>query len=115
MVNKRAVGLQKEKTAAEFLKANGLEILDRNYYFPGGELDIIARNGDYLVVVEVKYRSSLRYGNPAEAVTRAKQNKIILGTKYYCTERQISLHTPIRFDVIAICGTKIHWIQHAFC
>ncbi len=115
MENKRAIGFRKEETAAAFLNENGLEILDRNYYFPGGELDIIAKDGDYLVVIEVKYRASLRYGDPAEAVTREKQKKIIRGIKYYCTERKIPFNTPLRFDVIAICRNDIHWIKNAFC
>lgn len=115
MENKRKIGGEKEELAVGFLKEKGVRILDRNYYFPGGELDIIAKDGEYLVFIEVKYRKSLQYGFPTEAVTVSKQKKIILGARKYRYEHKISSGVPCRFDVISICGNEIEHIENAFC
>ena len=115
MENKRKVGAEKEALAVQFLKEQGMQILDRNYYFAGGELDIIALDGEYLVFIEVKYRKDTMYGFPAEAVTKAKQKKLIFGANRYRYEHRISFDKPCRFDVIAICGEEITRIENAFC
>ena len=78
MENKRKIGGEKEELAVGFLKEKGIRILERNYYFPGGELDIIAKDGEYLVFIEVKYRKTASYGQPWEAVSNNKQKKILV-------------------------------------
>lgn len=115
MENKRRVGNQKEELAVNFLLEQGMQILERNYFFSGGELDIIAKDKEYLVFVEVKYRKNTGYGFPSEAVTATKQKKMILGAKKYMYERRIAYDTPCRFDVISICGEEINRIENAFC
>ncbi len=115
MENKRKIGTEKEEQAVKFLAEKGLKIIERNYYFPGGELDVIGRDGEYLVFIEVKYRKNTAYGFPEEAVTSGKQKKLVLGAKRYLYERRISDETPCRFDVISVCGEEIIWIENAFC
>ena len=114
MENKRKTGFRKETAAAEYLTAQGLKIIERNFYFPGGELDLIAKDGEWLCFIEVKYRTSDRFGTPEEAVTAAKQKKLILGARQYLCRRRIPADTPCRFDVVSILGEKITWIPDAF-
>lgn len=113
MDNKRAVGTAYEDRAAEFLKENGLTILERNYRNRRGEIDIVARDGIYLVFCEVKYRKNAAYGYPAEAVTPHKQHIITEVAKYYLLTHQ-QMNSYVRFDVIAILGDSIDWIRNAF-
>ena len=114
MENKRKLGLEKEELAAAYLLEQNVQILDKNFYFHGGELDLIAKDGEYLCFIEVKYRKSDTYGYPEEAVTVAKQRKMIHGAKLYLYQRQYPADTPCRFDVISIYKEEIHWIQDAF-
>lgn len=122
--NKRATGTLYEKKAGEYLKNCGYEILEYNYRCPFGEIDIIARDGEYLVFCEVKYRSSLKKGSPLEAVTPKKQRTISKCALYYMAGKGMP-DIPCRFDVAAItgaggerngnCGTEqIELIQNAF-
>ena len=93
-----------EDAAAQYLSARGYVILARNFRTRAGEIDIIARNNKTIVFVEVKTRSSVAYGFPAEYVTRRKQDKIIKAALYY-------LHgcgqdfAPARFDVLEVLPT----------
>ncbi|GAA1727673.1 YraN family protein [Isoptericola hypogeus] len=73
---KDAVGRYGERVAARHLEQQGIEVLDRNWRGAGGELDILARDGDVLVAVEVKTRRGTAFGHPAEAVTEAKLGRI---------------------------------------
>lgn len=75
-MDKDELGRRGEEIAAAHLEAHGFEILDRNWRVREGELDIIAREGAALVVVEVKTRSSTRFGLPVEAITRAKAQRL---------------------------------------
>lgn len=113
--NRRAVGEKWEALAEQYLTDKGLHILERNYYFKGGEIDLIAADGEYLCFIEVKYRKTEALGFPEEAVGRAKQRKLLLGARHYLYEHQLPEFTPCRFDVIAILGQQVTWIQDAFC
>ncbi|KZX21206.1 YraN family protein [Rathayibacter tanaceti] len=75
-MDKDELGRRGEEIAAAHLRAHGFEILDRNWRVRDGELDIVAREGASLVVVEVKTRSSTRFGLPVEAITRAKAQRL---------------------------------------
>ncbi|HEY3364747.1 MAG TPA: YraN family protein [Symbiobacteriaceae bacterium] len=90
-----------ELAAARFLIAQGYRILERNVRFRTGEIDIVAREGGALVFVEVKTRTGSRFGAPAEAVTRAKQQQLVRLAQLYLTG-----HGPAdqscRFDVVAV-------------
>ena len=114
MENKRKLGNDKEELAAAYLKEQGVEILAKNFYFHGGELDLVAKDGEYLCFVEVKYRKSALYGYPVEAVTPAKQRKILQGARFYLYQNRLPEDTPCRFDVISIYQEEITWLQNAF-
>ena len=114
MQNKRKLGTEKELLAADYLKEQGAEILATNFYFQGGELDLIVRDGEYICFIEVKYRKSSLFGFPEEAVTRSKQKKILQGAKLYLYRNRYPADTPCRFDVISIYQNEITWIKDAF-
>ena len=103
---KDAVGRFGEQQAVEHLEAAGLQILDRNWRCRAGELDIVARDGSQLVFVEVKTRSSLAFGAPAEAVDRAKSARIReLALRWIMAQRELGAQLfweALRFDVVAV-------------
>lgn len=112
--NRRRVGSFYEEKAAEYLESHGLHILARNFRCRSGEIDLIARDGRYIVFVEVKYRSTELSGNPLEAVDERKQRTIGKVAEYYLLRRYHSLDVPSRFDVVGFEGDKILWIKDAF-
>ena len=114
MYNKRTIGSDKEMLAAKYLTEHGYVILEQNFYTRHGEIDIIAMNQNYLVFIEVKYRTSSKIGTPEEAVTQRKQNSIIHAAKYYLYRHGISFDTPCRFDVIVILNDNITLYKNAF-
>ena len=113
-VNKRALGSEKERAAAVFLEQQGYRILQMNYRCRIGEVDLVARHGEYLVFVEVKYRKTDRSGSPEEAVTQAKQRKISKVCAWYLRENHLTLDTPCRFDVVAVGSEEVRIYQNAF-
>lgn len=112
--NKRALGGRFEELAAEYLTAKGLCIIEKNYRSRHGEIDLIARDGDYLVFAEVKYRRDDKMGDPAEAVGYYKQARIRETARYYLHRNRYGDDTPCRFDIVAILGEEIRWIKNAF-
>lgn len=94
----RRLGREGERAAAAFLKQKGLRVLARNFSCPSGEIDLIARDGDTLVFVEVKTR---REGVPAEAVDSAKERSLTLAAMTFL-RRHHALDVQSRFDIIAI-------------
>jgi putative endonuclease len=95
-----------EQVAAEFLERNEFEILDRNFYFKKvGELDLVCRKNGVIIFVEVRHRSSLRYGTPEESLTYTKCAKL-----RRCAEAWLMRHklfnAPCRFDMIAVDTAK---------
>lgn len=112
--NRRRTGSRWEERAAAFLTRAGYEILERNFSCRQGEIDLIARDGAYLVFVEVKYRRNLGSGSPLEAVNPAKQEKIRRTALYYLYRRGYGEDTPCRFDVVAVTGERFSLIRDAF-
>ncbi|MCD8082279.1 MAG: YraN family protein [Clostridiales bacterium] len=101
--NRRAVGSLYESEAVRYLEQNGYTILARNYRNPCGEIDVIARDRDgMLVIIEVKYRRDDGYGDPLYAVDMRKQHRISRTVLWYYMEKGLPEDTPCRFDVIAI-------------
>lgn len=96
------------------MRKKGLEIKAQNYRCRMGEIDLIARDGPYLVFVEVKYRSDSRRGGALAAVTRKKQQVIGRVAQNYLLRYHGRVDLPCRFDVIGIEGEKIYWIKDAF-
>lgn len=113
-MNTRKIGAQREEQVCAYLLSAGVDIKKRNFRCRQGEVDIIGYDGEYLVFFEVKYRSSSRIGNAAEAVGSAKQKKICRVADYYRMIHQCREDMPIRFDVVAIDAEKITWIKNAF-
>lgn len=106
-------GESAEQQAGKFLAAQGLEPLDRNYRCKQGELDLIMLDQQTLVIIEVRFRKTDKYGSAAESVTPAKQSRIIAATHHYLASHKTD--RPIRFDVVAISGNgHIDWIKNAF-
>ena len=99
-MNRRALGKAYEEKAAAFLESRGYEILERNFSSPGGEIDLIARDGQYLVFVEVKLRKSDRFAAAAEYVDRRKQERIKSTAQMWLSTHPSGLQP--RFDVIEI-------------
>ena len=98
---RRQLGDHGEDLAAAAMKKQGYKILERNYVTPLGEIDLIARQGKTLVVVEVKTRKTTRFGSPREAVSVTKQQRLRRLADYYLKVKRLS-DTPVRFDVVAI-------------
>lgn len=109
----RLLGRRGEEQAARYLKKQGLRILTRGYRTRLGEIDLVAREGDSLVFVEVKTRRS---GRPAEAVTPRKQRRIIrAASRFVRFHRLLEANVPCRFDVVGVTwpeGNKRPEIQH---
>ncbi len=112
--NKRKLGAQAEKLAENYLTAAGMKIVARNFRNRQGEIDIIGYHEGYLVFVEVKYRASLKKGNPEEAVGTAKQRVICKVADYYRCTHRVPMSTPVRYDVVAVLGEEVRWLQNAF-
>ncbi|MBU0646532.1 YraN family protein [Patescibacteria group bacterium] len=98
---RRWFGDQGEKAAAQYLQSQGLKILDRQYGVRGGEIDLVAQDGEEIVFVEVKSRRDESFGFPEEAVTPAKIRKIRRAIQYYLQAKKQE-DRPWRIDVVAI-------------
>lgn len=113
--NTRNIGYDKEQIAADYLEAKGYFIIQRNYRVRQGEIDIVARDKDTIVFVEVKYRKNTISGHPLEAVTIRKQRQVCDVALFYMNQNKINPETtPVRFDVIGILGNDITHIENAF-
>ena len=109
----RIEGLSGEVEAEMYLKKKGYKILAVNYKNIVGEIDLIAKDGEYIVFVEVKKRSTKEFGLPREAVTPQKQQKIRKVAMGYLKEKRL-FEKPCRFDVVDILGEEITHIEDAF-
>jgi putative endonuclease len=108
----RERGAQAEARAAAYLSGRGYQILERNFTCKAGELDIVARQGDTVVFVEVKSRSSTAFGLPQEHVTAAKRAKLLRAAGFYAKVR--GLDCPLRFDVVAEGPEGLTHLEDAF-
>lgn len=118
MLNQRQIfGEKGESIAVRYLKKKGYKILEKNYRTKLGEIDIIAKDKDTIVFVEVKSRRSWQFGNPKGAVTPAKQRKISKVALYYLKTNDRS-NAKARFDVVTITATRdkstIEIVKNAF-
>ena len=112
--NHRKVGTVYEHKAVLFLQEKGYQILETNFYTRHGEIDIIAKDGKYLVFAEVRYRKNARGGTALESVTLSKQRRIIQSAKYYIYKKYYREDVSCRFDVIAFDGEDVVHIPNAF-
>ncbi len=100
-MNRKDTGILGERLARDFLKERGYSIIESNYRCPEGEIDIVARFGDCLVFVEVRTRSSRRFGSPEESVTPAKKRRLIASAAHYYQDRP-ALPELWRIDFVAV-------------
>lgn len=100
-INKRQFGNMGEEISCDYLEKLGYQIIDRNFICRQGEIDIVAKDKDEYVFIEVKTRSNLCYGRPREAVNDNKQKHIYKSTKYYLYRNRLN-DVFVRFDVIEI-------------
>nr|WP_318685504.1 YraN family protein [uncultured Acetatifactor sp.] len=113
-MNRKEMGAEKERLAAEYLERRGFYVTARNFRCRQGEIDIIGRHEGYLVFVEVKYRSTKNRGSALEAVTAFKQRRICRTADYYRMMKGVDDSSAVRYDVVAIQGEEIFWVINAF-
>lgn len=94
-------GIEGEKLAVRALKKNRYKIVERNFRTPAGEIDIVARDGECLVFVEVRTRGSTEFGLPQETVAARKQKKLCTAARWYLQKKKID-SDACRFDVVGI-------------
>ena len=112
---KDAVGRFGEELAARRLSEAGLCILARNWRCRGGELDLVMRDGETLVIAEVRKRSSNAFGGAAASVDARKRDRIIQSAQRFLMEHPQFSRAPVRFDVLALDREdNIEWIKAAF-
>jgi putative endonuclease len=108
-------GAQAELLAAQFLQQRGLSLLERNYHCRHGEIDLIMLDGDTLVFVEVRLRSSNSFGGAAASIDKGKQLRLVRTAQHYLASKR---HTPAcRFDALLFHTTEdggIEWVRNAF-
>jgi putative endonuclease len=107
-------GAAAEALAAEFLQAQGLSIVARNYRCRGGEIDLIASDGQTLIFVEVRLRSAAAFGGAAESITAAKKKRLTFAAAHYLSRlRPMNGEPPCRFDAILMTTldpARIDWL-----
>lgn len=112
-LHKKILGRKGERLAEEFVKRQGMKILKRNYRTPFGEADLIAKDGDEIVFIEVKTRTSSAYGEPKEAVGKTKQERYQKIALFYGTKQKQEPNA--RFDVAEVYGDgRVEYIKNAF-
>ena len=100
-MRRRDTGILGEKLAKDFLKKRGYHIWETNYRCPEGEIDIVAKQRDYLVFIEVRTKRSLEFGSPEESITQAKKERMRAAASYYRQAHQ-NLPQLWRIDVVAV-------------
>ncbi len=111
MKNKREIGNKYEDGAVKLLLSSGYEILERNYRVRAGEIDIIAQKDNTIIFIEVKYRSSIKFGYGIEAIDYRKMRRIYNAAKIYLLTNR-KLRYKIRFDSICFLGEEVSWIKN---
>lgn len=115
MLSKQDQGAAGENLALRFLEGRGLTLVQRNFRCKGGELDLIMRDDQALVFIEVRAHHDEGFGTPAETITRTKQRRLIRAASFYL--QKFRLDVACRFDVVAVTlgeTPQIDWIQDAF-
>lgn len=102
-------GAAAEQAAADYLAAQGLRLVARNYRCRGGEIDLILRDGGSLVFVEVRERAGAGFGGAAASITATKQARIQLAAQHYLARHGLDL--PCRFDAVLVQGGRLEWLR----
>lgn len=109
-------GRKAEQRAENYLQQQGMSTLQKNYYCPSGEIDLIMQENNEIVFIEVRSRKCNDFGTAAETVDRKKQRKIITTAKFFLHQNSWTTSMMCRFDIIEvqIDGEDIQWIKDAF-
>lgn len=102
MTHRQKLGRFGEKVAAGYLRKHGYRILKTNYRCPAGEIDIIARKGEYLVFVEVRTKRNSELGSPEESISQIKKEKLAALAELYIQSHESCQSMPWRIDVVAV-------------
>ncbi len=105
-------GQRGEDAALGYLEQQGLKLVERNVRYPFGEIDLIMKQGQIWVFIEVKYRQSKQFGGAIQAISPNKINRLRRAVSHYMQRNQLDVQC--RFDVIAIDANEINWITDAF-
>ena len=111
---RKALGAAGEAEAARFLRRAGYRIVAKNYTCPAGEIDIVARQRDLIVFVEVRTRSTAQHAHPLDSVNHAKRRHVMAAAKHFLREARLS-SSEYRFDVIAVvwgAGKRPETVEH---
>lgn len=114
IMNKHEVGDLHEEMACTFLEGQGISVLKRNFRIRGGEIDIIARDGDCLAFVEVKFRSFDNYGGADHAISAVKQKRVRAAAGAFLREKGMQGCRYARFDAVLMNGEEIRYIKNAW-
>jgi len=116
MTTKSNHGRLAEELAQKLLESNRLKLIEKNYHCRYGEVDLIMRDNDTLVFVEVRYRKSERFGGALESIDQKKQSKLRITAEHYLQKHKSKLNA--RFDAVTLSSltdsNKINWIKCAF-
>jgi len=116
--SRRARGAHIEALAAAFLRERGLVPVAANASARGGELDLVMRDGETLVFIEVRYRRDARFGGGAASIDAGKRRRIVLAAEQFLAARRDFARLPCRFDVIDASGDPaapdVVWLRDAF-
>lgn len=117
MASHNDLGKSGEQLAVDFLKTNGYEIIEQNYFFQKAEVDIIAKKGDILAVIEVKSRTGTDFGDPETFVSKKKIQLLVKAIDHYVISKDLDVE--VRFDIIAIVYSRskppmINHLEDAF-
>jgi putative endonuclease len=112
------VGRDAETDAKKYLENHGLRLIETNYRCLRGEIDLIMQDNEYLVFIEVRSRTNIKYGNAIESINHSKKRKIILAAMHYLQKSKLLYTATCRFDIIAIHPvegtTRLEWLKNAF-
>ncbi|MCE5394403.1 MAG: YraN family protein [Acidithiobacillus sp.] len=108
-------GTYQEEQAVKLLIQRGMQMVERNFHCRSGEIDLVLRDGESLVFVEVRSRSHHRQGTAAASITQRKQKRIIRAAQYFLLRHPQYQRWPCRFDVVSFDGDAAgEWIRDAF-
>jgi putative endonuclease len=113
MASRQEAGRQAEQRAEALLRGRGLKLLTRNYRCRGGEIDLVMRDAESLVFVEVRYRRHAQFGGALSSVDANKRRRLVVAAQHYLVSS--GWQGPCRFDVVGFDhGRQGEWIRDAF-
>lgn len=116
--DRQSAGNAAEDAALAHLQAHGLQLIQKNARYKVGEIDLVMREGDTIVFVEVRYRASDRFGGGAASVDHRKRRRLLRAASAWLLSRRGAAEPPCRFDVVAVSGAaprlRFGWTRDAF-